>query len=181
MREGKAVPTEAEKVHHPEELVELQKAFCRLLAKLKSHQKSEGALSELSESDVQKEVELLKEQYEFLQALITLLPSPMAIVDENGFVRFLNQSASKFFDKAVAGANFAQIGNDSFIGAFGNFESHDSAVELIPRILLVHEIESHSLRYKFIYIRTSFRHFCLFYSQHSEDINIKFTIRKWTK
>ena len=89
MREGKAVPTEAEKVHHPEELVELQKAFCRLLAKLKSHQKSEGALSELSESDVQKEVELLKEQYEFLQALITLLPSPMAIVDENGFVRFL--------------------------------------------------------------------------------------------
>ena len=114
VREGKAVPTEAEKVRHPEELVELQKAFCRLLVKLKSHQKADGAAREWNESDAQKEVELLKEQYDFLEALITLLPSPMAIVDENGFVRFLNQSASKFFDKAVAGANFAQMLKDKF-------------------------------------------------------------------
>ncbi len=114
VREGKAVPTEAQKVRHPEELVELQKAFCRLLVKLKSHQKADGAAREWNESDAQKEVELLKEQYDFLEALITLLPSPMAIVDENGFVRFLNQSASKFFDKAVAGANFAQILKEKF-------------------------------------------------------------------
>ena len=131
VREGKAVPTEAEKVHHPEELVELQKAFCRLLVKLKSHQKSEGALSELSESDVQKEVELLKEQYKFLQALITLLPSPMAIVDENGFVRFLNQSASKFFDKAVAGANFAQMLKEKFEEDNFGFNLHGMSEEKI--------------------------------------------------
>ena len=131
VREGKAVPTEAEKVHHPEELVELQKAFCRLLVKLKSHQKSEGALSELSESDVQKEVELLKEQYEVLQALITLLPSPMAIVDENGFVRFLNQSASKFFDKAVAGANFAQMLKEKFEEDNFGFNLHGMSEEKI--------------------------------------------------
>lgn len=114
VREGKAVPTEAQKVRHPEELVELQKAFCRLLVKLKSHQKADGAAREWNESDAQKEVELLKEQYDFLEALITLLPSPMAIVDENGFVRFLNQSASKFFHKAVAGANFAQMLKEKF-------------------------------------------------------------------
>ena len=131
VREGKTVPTEAEKVHHPEELVELQKAFCRLLVKLKSHQKSEGAIGELSESDAQKEVELLKEQYEFLQALVTLLPSPMAIVDENGFVRFLNQSASKFFDKAVAGANFARMLKDKFEEDNFGFNLHGMSEEKI--------------------------------------------------
>lgn len=101
--------------------------------KLKSHQKSEGALSELSESDVQKEVELLKEQYEFLQALITLLPSPMAIVDENGFVRFLNQSASKFFDKAVAGANFAQMLKEKFEEDNFGFNLHGMSEEKSSR------------------------------------------------
>lgn len=131
VREGKAAPTEAEKVHHPEELVELQKAFCRLLVKLKSHQKSEGAVNELSKSDAQKEVELLKEQYEFLQALITLLPSPMAIVDENGFVRFLNQSASKFFDKAVSGANFAQMLKEKFEENNFDFNLHSMPEESI--------------------------------------------------
>lgn len=100
---------------------------------MKSHQKSEGALSELSESDVQKEVELLKEQYEFLQALITLLPSPMAIVDENGFVRFLNQSASKFFDKAVAGANFAQMLKEKFEEDNFGFNLHGMSEEKSSR------------------------------------------------
>ena len=80
-----------------------------------------------------KEVELLKEQYEFLQALITLLPSPMAIVDENGFVRFLNQSASKFFDKAVAGANFAQMLKEKFEEDNFGFNLHGMSEEKNPQ------------------------------------------------
>ena len=55
----------------------------------------------------------------------------MAIVDENGFVRFLNQSASKFFDKAVAGANFAQMLKEKFEEDNFGFNLHGMSEEKI--------------------------------------------------
>lgn len=114
VREGRAVPTEAEKIKAPEELVELQKAFCRLLVKVKNHQTDLVENSGAVDTWTEKEVELIKEQNEFLEATITLLPTPMAIVDENGFVRFFNQEASKFFGEPVTGAYFMKVLRDKF-------------------------------------------------------------------
>ena len=55
----------------------------------------------------------------------------LPIVDENGFVRFLNQSASKFFDKAVAGANFAQMLKEKFEEDNFGFNLHGMSEEKI--------------------------------------------------
>lgn len=113
VRSGRATPMESEKITSPEELVELQKAFCRILVKVKNHHADKPQPSALK-GDADREVELMKEQLSLLESLTAVLPSPLAVVDENGYVRLLNQDGYKFFDKKMPGAVFKEMLKEKF-------------------------------------------------------------------
>ena len=83
------------------------------MVKVKNHHGDKPQPSALK-GDADREVELMKEQLSLLESLTAVLPSPLAVVDENGYVRLLNQDGYKFFDKKMPGAVFKEMLKEKF-------------------------------------------------------------------
>lgn len=109
VREGRAVPTPSEKVQTPIELVELQKAFCRLLGKVQSHQSEIKELKDHSSSSLSRELELTRDDAKFLRQIIMSSPQSIVITDSNGFIRLASERAVEQFGSINIGTSFKRL------------------------------------------------------------------------
>lgn len=117
VREGRPVPTEEEKVTSPEELVELQKTFCRLLAKLKSQQTELTKLQESPISVISQEARLHKDLADLYSSVLNSVPVPVAVTDGNGMVRFVNDASLPILANPGQGADFEKVLRKNFTSA----------------------------------------------------------------
>lgn len=115
VRAGRAVPTPSEKVQTPIELVELQKAFCRLLAKVQSHQSEIKELKDHSSSSLSRELELTREDAQFLRQIIMSSPQSIIITDSNGFIRLASEKAVEQFGSINIGTSFKRLLRSKFV------------------------------------------------------------------
>lgn len=86
VRSGSVTPTEEQKVSSPEELVELQKAFCVMAANAQNVKTAHTFRGSVSSAAAR--------EFDVLKTVFNHVSNPVVVTDRRGFIRFLNEKAT---------------------------------------------------------------------------------------